>query len=193
MKKLIPAVLAVAILAAGCILPNKYQATVTVDKDACQVDYKGQFLVIAAMDKRVPPEKAKAMAIDFMKRLEADILKQNGTITTKLAEPGVFEATLSYKQPIGTSPTNVLQLFRIKSDEQGKVTIKTLETSEGDKKAFPEAGIESKGELTIKTKGQVVEENAQDKPNWLTKWFSDGYTWKQDLLKSPQASMVIQF
>lgn len=129
----------------------------------------------------------------FEERLEADILKENGTITTKIVEPGVFEASIAFKQAIGKNPARVLELFMIQGDEQGRVTLKTFEATERDRQGLPELGIESKGELTVKTAGQVVEENAQDKPSWLTKWFSNGYTWKQDFLKSPQASMVIQF
>lgn len=193
MKKLIPAVLGVAILAAGCILPNKYQTTITVEKDACQVDYKGHFVVLVAANPEMPAEQKTKLTIDTMKRLEADILKEKGTITTKMTEPGVFEAAISYKQAIGQNPARVLNLFSIQGDGQGKVTVQSFELNAGDRQNFSAQGINGVGELTVKTAGQVLEENAQDKPGWLAKWIGGGYTWKQDLLKSPQASMVIQF
>lgn len=193
MKKTIPALLSLAVLVAACVLPNKYQATATVEKDACQVEYKGQFQVLAAMDKRVPPEQAKKLTIDTMKRLESEIMQQNGTIKTNILGQGVFEATISMKEPITKQPKPILNLFSVQDDGQGKVTIKTLEANEREKKDFPEQGIENKGELTIKTKGKILEENAMEKPTWLTKWFTEGYSWKLDLMKSPPASMVIQF
>ena len=193
MKRCINALLLVAFLAASCVLPNKYEATATVEKDACQVDYKGQFLVLAALNKNVPPEQARAGTIDAMKRFEAELMTQGGTIKTNLIGPGLFEATVAMKQLIEKNPKPVLNLFTIQKDEQGKVTLKTMEANEREKKAFPEAGIEGKGELTVITKGKVLEENAQDKPGWWAKWIPSGYVWKLDYVNGTPATMVIQF
>lgn len=192
MKKLIPALLTLALLAA-CITPDKYKATVTVYKDTCQIEYTGQFQVAVAKDKRLPQDKAQNMTIETMKRFEAEIMTAGGVIKTNVIGPGIFEAGISTKQPITAKPEQALSLFTIQKDEQGKVTLKSLEASERDKKAFNELGIESKGTLTVKTTGQIVEENAQDKPNWLTKWFSEGYSWKLDAVNGTPATMVIQF
>ena len=188
-SKFVWPLLALAVFLASCVMPTNYVAVLTVDRDTCRMEYTGQFQVDEALGGRVSESEAKAATLDAMKQLEGEVLQAGGSVTTSFVRNGFFDAVITLQETLGEAPKTLLYLVTVERDAKDRVTVRSFDASDEDRKDFVRQGLEGKGELRVMTKGTVLESNAQEKPGIVSRH----YGWKLDLMQTGPAAMVIQF
>jgi hypothetical protein len=169
------AVLSSALLLAGCLLPDKYDAEITLAPDGTfDASLKGEGTMVMGYLDYQKPNANKAALDKSMAEFEAEVNKDKGYA---IKHKGNARFDVKY-QDHGKVPQNVaaeifFSFIKIAKTEDGYI-VRSATAPKGDREKLSKAGITSVGTVCIKTDMTVVEHNADSTP-WL---FSKCYKWK---------------
>lgn len=159
------AMLALAVMLAGCYLPDKFRSEVRINRaGAFAVTYEGE-LVYAPLyadilqGKLSPSEEARKLAA-----AERDIKRDSGFTTVTPIEKGRF--TVSYERTGSVGGNGYFTFIRRNADilsikaRDGTIVVKGNALSPADGQRVMELGLALKGEFRVTTDAPVREHNA---------------------------------
>ncbi len=190
------ALAAACVLLSGCLLPDRFDATLTLGADAATLDYRGELVVVSAYADAtsgklsvVEDEKATGEALAAV---AADVHKEGGAMDFGFLGKGRATAVVHWTQPnpaVGAK-TSFVDLVAIRRQDDGALTIVTPGLEKRDRVQLTKMGLgDAAGRLCVKTTGRVVESNAQITPS-----DPDGcYGWTIEVLKDQPVRMLVRF
>ncbi|GAB3123817.1 hypothetical protein [Novispirillum itersonii] len=172
----------VCIFLSGCLLPDRYEAELTVLTDGSYtLTYDGEFIDVmthAEMQKKGLTEKQEAERAEFVSEnfdigVNGEKLKYKG----KARYSADFVDKGDYRR---FNSGSIAQVMKIIDRPDGTVSVRGLKPKDGGK--IPD-GLTSQGDICIITDMEVIEHNANSTPGW----FSKCYRWKKyQLLTDPE-------
>lgn len=168
--------LALVATLAGCLIPEKFAASVNVKPDGSYTyKYDGtatHALAAMAIKKSgaLPSKDEDALRRDAEKASKAE-----GVRKLSYLGGGRYDLSIERNLQIGqrAEPMNVISVAK---DKEGVVTIAPIALKEKDKSGLRELGIKVDGtvEVRLPPNAQVISHNASGTPGM----FSKAYTWK---------------
>ena len=174
------AVLAACSLLAGCLVPEKFTASATVNPDASYV-YRYQGTAVHAMAAMaIKSGKFGAKGDEALKNEAAQANRKDnpdGIRKFDYLGKGRYEVQLEQRRkPDQMSASETLNLVTLTQEKDGSYTLASPELKEKERRELGQIGIKIDGkfEVTLPPKAEVLSHNAAGTPGW----FSKTYTWK---------------
>ncbi len=179
-------------LLTGCLVPDKYQATLEVSNKAYSLEFIGEMriMVLYTDDYKSGSLNLSPHAEPLHKQVVTEfqrVIKErsNARIEVEQKEPVLFRTAFAYTSPYDYPEASGLFNFNI---EDSVLTITSRHISPEDKTLLAKHNIPSQGTLCIKTLGEIIESNAQIHSNA----FNRCNTWTMKNLDEG-IKMVIKF
>ncbi|PWC54525.1 hypothetical protein [Azospirillum sp. TSO22-1] len=181
-------------LLSGCLLPDRFDATLEVGAERATLDYRGELVAMSAhadAAKLTPAEDEKAVR-EALEAVAADVRRDGGTVDYAPLGKGRAKAAVAWTQtlpPVG-GKTTFADLVAIRRQTDGSLEIVTPALKDRDRAQLAKMGLgDAAGRLCVKTAGTVVESNAQTKPNAA----GGCWGWSIAVLKDAPVRMVVRF
>ena len=180
MKRKLPifaTVISCLALLSGCLVPERFSAKVEVEPDASYTfRYAGTAMhaVAAAQLKQTGSLSVKDQN-DL--KAEADKLSKTPDVRRAIYKGnGRYELEIESKKKTG-QPLNMLDLFSVRTDKDGIMTISSVELKDKDKRELEKLGITIDGtmEVRLPKNAEVISHNATSTP---TLGIFGTYSWK---------------
>ena len=178
------AVAGVCVLLSGCLLPDRFDATLSVGAERATLDYAGELVAVSAED-----EAATRKALDAVAE---DVRKDGGTVDYAVLGKGHAKATVHWTQatPAVGAKTSFADLVAIRRQADGALEIVTPALKDRDRAQLIKMGLgEASGRLCVKTAGTVVESNAKTTPDQP----GGCHGWTITVLKDEPVRMLVRF
>ena len=181
-------ILTLLTLLAGCFVPDRYKATLSLSQPAYSFDFIGEMHIMAAYtdtyrkavdDPRILGQKVVA---EFERVIKE---RQQASIETRIVSPTLFQTKFLYVSPY-TQP-EATGMFQMKV-EGDTLTVTSRPLSEKDREMLRLNNITSRGSLCIKAFGTVLESNAQRSANLIDRC----HMWDLNNLDEP-VKLVVKF
>jgi len=188
------ALAAVCALLSGCLLPDRFDATLEVGAERATLDYRGELVAMSAYAdaaKLTPAEDEKAVR-EALDAVAADVRKDGGTVDYAPLGKGRAKAAVTWTQPLPPvgEKTTFADLVAIRRQADGSLEIVTPALKDRDRAQLAKMGLgDAAGRLCVKTAGTVVESNAQTKPETA----GGCWGWSITVLKDAPVRMVVPF
>lgn len=174
----------VCVLLSACLLPDRFDATLSVGAERATLDYAGELVAVSAED-----EAATRKALD---EVAEDVRKDGGTADYAVLGKGRATATVHWTQatpPVGAK-TTFADLVAIRRQPDGALEIVTPALKDRDRAQLTKMGLgEASGRLCVKTAGTVVESNARTAPPQP----GGCHGWTITVLKDEPVRMLVRF
>jgi len=180
-----------ALLLAGCWIPENFEADITVNKDGSySFTYDGTLtfaLALAAAKEGSLSQKDEA---EFEKEAEK-IRKEPGFKKVEYLGKGRYKVLVEKSGKAGERYyflSSEMKIFSIKPQEDGSIVITAAKFSKKDLSELKSIGAKVNGTLTVSVKKgvKVIKHNAQGEPKLLGLF--GGYSWE---IKSAEAEPFI--
>lgn len=172
------------LLAAGCLVPEKFASDATINKNrSYALTFKGTMVYLPyRMDKSKAPGKDSPEGLAArdaaMTDIEKELLTKEGDTFKKVkyVGNGVFDIEYAAAGELTEPyffPSHETQLVRFVPEDDGTITIQ----GSGEEKNWAELkqfGVNVDGKFSLKTDATVVEHNARKTPGL----FSKAYVWE---------------
>ena len=181
-------ILVLSLCLAGCFVPNRYKATLSVSQPAYSFDFIGEMHMMAAYTDtyKKAVDDPRILAQKIVSEFERVIKeRQQASIETRIVSPTVFQTKFLYVSPY-TQP-EATGMFQMKV-EGDTLTVTSRPLTEKDREMLRLNNIESRGTLCIKSFGTVLESNAQRAANLVDRC----NVWNLDSLDEP-VKLVVRF
>jgi hypothetical protein len=188
------ALAAVCALLSGCLLPDRFDATLDVGAERATLDYRGELVVMSAYadSAKLTPAQDESAVREALDAVAADVRKDGGTVEYAPLGKGRARAAVLWTQaapPVGEK-TSFADLVAIRRQGDGALEIVTPALKDRDRAQLAKMGLgDAAGRLCVKTAGTVVESNAQAKPD------APGgcHGWSITVLKDEPVRMLVRF
>lgn len=174
------AVFAACSLLAGCLVPEKFTASVQVNPDASYL-YRYQGTAVHAM-------AAMAIKSGRFGAKDDEVLKKEAAQANRKDNPdgvrkfdylgkGRYEVQLEQlRKPGQVRASETLDLVKLTKEKDDSYTLASPELKEKERRELGQLGIKIDGKLEVilPPKAEVISHNATGTPGW----FSKTYTWK---------------
>lgn len=175
-----------SLLLGGCLVPDKYQATLSLSNHAYSFDYIGEMHMMTAYSREFAAKDPKELARKVVAEFERVIRERpQGVIETRLLSPKVFQTKFLYVSPYALPEAS--GLFRI-TVEGNILTVTSRPISAQERETLRLNAISSRGKLCIKAFGTVLASNAHRAATMLDRC----NIWELDNLDEP-VRLVVQF
>ncbi|HYG87459.1 MAG TPA: hypothetical protein VD978_14465 [Azospirillum sp.] len=183
-------------LLSGCLLPDRFDATLTLGADSATLNYRGELVAVSAYAdatsgklSAVEDEKVTREALDAV---ASDVRKDEGTMEAAFLGKGRATASVHWTQPnpaVGAK-TSFADLVAIRRQGDGALEVVTPALKDRDRAQLTRMGLGgASGRLCIKTTGSVVESNAQATPAEP----GGCHGWTIEVLKDQPVRMLVRF
>ena len=184
------------VLLSGCLLPDRFDATLTLATDRATLDYDGELVATAVFidataGKLTPDETEKATREALAPAVE-DVRRDSGTLDLTLLGEGRARAKVHWTQPTPAAgaKTTFADLVAIRRQGDGTLEIASPELKERDRTQLARMGLGgASGRLCIRTSGQVVDSNATTRPAEP----GGCHVWTVTVLKDAPIRMLVRF
>ena len=182
-------VLTACCLLAGCLVPDRYKATLSLSNNAYSLDFIGEMHIMAAYTDLFnkgghnDPEQVAAQVVREFERVIRE--RQQASVETRLVSPRLFQASFLYVSPYSQPEATGMFQMQVSGDT---LTLTSRPLSAKDKEVIRLNNITSRGQLCIKAFGTVLESNAQRSATLLDRC----NVWDLDGLDEP-VRMVVKF
>jgi hypothetical protein len=179
-----PALALVCVLLSGCLLPDRFDATLSVGAESATLDYAGELVAVSAED-----EATTRKALD---EVAEDVRKDGGTVEYAVLAKGRARATVHWTQatPAVGAKTSFADLVAIRRQADGALEIVTPALKDRDRAQLTKMGLgDAAGRLCVKTAGMVVESNARTAPDQP----GGCHGWTITVLKDEPVRMLVRF
>lgn len=179
---------ALCVFLAGCLVPDRYTATLTLTNYGYTIDFIGEMHIVPAYTKQfhepgeTPPQFARRVLAELTHAIKA---RARSKIESRIASDTVLQISFEYASPY--SQPEAAGLFQMQA-EGNTVTLTSRPLSLKEKEMLRLYNIPSRGKLCVKAFGQVLTSNAQQGANM----FSRCNTWELHNLDE-QVQMVVKF
>lgn len=180
MKKSLPvfvAVIACAALLSGCLVPERFAAKIEVEPDASYTfRYAGTAIHVLAAAQLKQTGSLSEKDQNGLKA-EADKLSKNPDIRRAIyTGNGRYELEIESKKKTG-QPLQMLDIFSVRTDKEGVMTISSSELKDKDKRELEKLGITIDGtmEVRLPKNAEVISHNATSTPTF---GMFGAYSWK---------------
>lgn len=180
--------LGVCLFLSGCLLPDRYEADLTVLANGTYtLTYEGEFVDVMAyaeQQKKGMTEKQEKERAEFViKNFDVGTHGEKLTYKGKARYAAEFTDQGDYRR---FNSSGLGQVMKIVARPDGTVVVRGLKPKRGE--TLPD-GLTSQGDLCIITDMEVTEHNASSTPGW----FSKCYRWKKhQLLTDPELSITLR-
>lgn len=178
------ALASLCVLLSGCLLPDRFDATLSVGAERATLDYAGELVAVSAED-----EAATRKALD---EVAEDARKDGGTVEYAVLGKGRAKASVHWTQatPAVGAKTSFADLVAIRRQADGALEIVTPALKDRDRAQLTKMGLgDAAGRLCVKTAGTVVESNARTKPDQP----GGCHGWTITVLKDEPVRMLVRF
>ncbi len=186
--------LVMSLTLASCLFPEAFKASVTINKNGSfSFAYDGILTFVISRAEKVQQGKLSPRTEKGLKELEQKFAKDEGFKQVKYLGDSRFRVSYRKEGKLDKPFYFVgkdVQLFSIQPKSGGLVEIKGISLSKKDIGQLKALNLEIDGELTIKTDGEVVEQNATSTPSLFG--LLGGYQWKITSLEDAQPRMLIK-
>ena len=173
---------------AGCFVPNKYRATLSVSQPAYSFEFIGEMHIMAAYTDtyKKSVDDPRMLAHKVVNEFERVIKeRQQASVETKLVSPTLFQTKFLYVSPYTLPEATGMFKMKVEGDT---LTVTSRPLSEKDREMLRLNNIESRGQLCIKSFGTVLESNAHRGATLLDRC----NIWNLDNLDEP-VRLVVRF
>jgi hypothetical protein len=178
----------------SCVFPEKFDATITIDKDGrFSLSYEGILTFLLARMAIIENGKLSQQDEKEIKELEKSFLQDPNCKKSRYIGNGQFDIVYERKGLISEpiyfidSDTKIVTIRLIKHNV---VEIKGMKVSQNDLNELKQLKMSLDGHLRIKTNGTVLKENAKGKP--LLGGLFGTYHWEIKSVEEPTPYMLIQ-
>ncbi len=172
------ACLTTALLISGCLVPEKFTATVSVHQDA-SYDYRYAGTVINAFGaSEIKKTGALSPKSDAGLKAEADKMKSIPDVrSASYLGSSRYQLLMEGKKKAGET-LKLLDILTVTQDKDGVITISSPEYKDKNLQGLAELGIKIDGTLEIKLprNAEVLSQNATSTPIFFG--LIGGYSWK---------------
>lgn len=155
-----------AITIAGCLVPEKFVASIDVKPDlAYTFQYSGTVLNILASAQLKKTGKLTSREDSDLRAEEANLKKDPEVTEAKYLDGGRYKIAMQATRKAG-QPMQALNTFSVIPGKDGVLEITSAKLTEKDKKGLNEAGlaIDGKFEVSVPRNAEVIEHNADSTP-----------------------------
>ncbi|KAA0580312.1 hypothetical protein FZ983_12040 [Azospirillum sp. B21] len=161
---------AAAVLAlSGCLLPNDYSATVTLDSARTwTATFDGKATHLLAYQQYVQYPQLAAKSDEEMERNVRELHKVRGVKSAKHLGKGVLALSLEDRGTVapGASAGLPLDFLRVASGADGReITLSSKEIPDREIRQVKGAGLTSVGDVCVRTPLRVIDHNADETPS----------------------------
>ncbi len=178
-RPLIAACLSVAVLASGCLVPEKFDAKADFQADGSYAfTYVGTVvhgmaaMQVAQSGKKMSPQDEKLF------QQEAVVLRKKPDVRdVQYKGDGRYQLSLESKRKKG-EPLNAFDIFKVRTDKDGVTTVSSADITPRAKAELAQLGIKIDGtfELSLPKSAEVITHNASATPKFFG--MIGGYSWK---------------
>lgn len=185
---------AVCALLSGCLLPDRFDATLDVGAGHATLDYRGELVAMSAYadSAKLTPAQDEQAVREALDAVAADVRASGGTVEYVPLGKGRARAAVTWTQaapPVG-GKTTFADLVAIRRQNDGTLEIVTPALKERDRGQLARMGLgDAAGRLCVKTTGSVVESNAQTRPETP----GGCHGWSITVLKDEPVRMLVRF
>lgn len=178
MKKIIQFItcLAIAIALTGCLIPEKFTASVLMKPDGSYTyKYDGTAIHILAAAAIQKQGSLTAKDEATLKQQAEKASKENGVHKINYLGSGKYDISIEREMQIGQH-AEVLNVISVTKNKDGIFTIASNEIKQQDKDKLNQLGININGtaEVRLPSNAKVISHNATGTPGL----FNKAYTWK---------------
>ena len=181
--------LLLCLLAAGCLVPDKYHAVLSVSNPGYSLEYIGEMHMVAAYSETYrrsidndPKKLARTVMSEFARVIKE---RPQGQVEIQPASDNTFRTKFSYVSPYNLPEASGMFKLSVDGDT---LTVVSRPLSAKDKEFLRLNDITSKGKLCIKAFGTVLETNAQRTATMLNRCNE----WDLENLETP-VKLVVKF
>ncbi len=172
----------------GCLVPNNYSATLYVSNYSYSFEFIGEMYMMlmysdAMYEQSLDPKLIPQQIMSEFKRVITE--RKHTRMEMKRSGESTFQTAFAYSSPYIYPEASGLFNFKV---EGKRLTITSRYMSPEDKALVAKNTIPSRGTVTIKAYGNIIESNAHE-PATAIKQYS---TWRMKDLHEP-IKMVIEF
>lgn len=186
-------VLLLPLMLSSCLFPEEFQSKVEINKNGTfTFEYDGVLTFVLGKAEEVKKGKLSPNANKEIEKLESKLRKDEGF--KKVEYLGHSKFRVYYEKEGALSAPfyfvgESVRLFSITQKEKGLIELQGTKLSEKDIRQLEPLGLKIDGELTVKTDGEVVEQNANSSPSLFG--LMGGYEWKITSIHEPRPRILI--
>jgi hypothetical protein len=175
-KHTLPAILIVTSALTGCLVPEKFAASITIKPDG-SYNYKYDGTVKNVLAVQAIKAKGSLSSKDEA-QLKADVekgAKSKGIKKLNYLGEGRYELIMDQELALGQQ-TEIMPVVTVKKAKDDVITIAATELKQKDREAMDQMGIKIEGmvEVRLPSNAQVITHNASGTPGL----FNKAYAWK---------------
>lgn len=189
-----PALVLAGALLSGCLLPDRFEATLDLGPQRATLDYRGELVVMPAYADAAKLSAAddEKMVREALDAVAADVRHDGGSVDYAPLGKGRVKAVVVWTQalPPVEGKTTFADLVAIRRHADGALEIVTPALTDRDRTQLTKMGLgDAAGRLCVTTTGTVVESNAPAKPEAA----GGCHGWSIAVLKDAPVRMVVRF
>jgi len=178
----------------ACLFPQAFKASVNINNNGSfTFAYDGILTFVISRAEKVQSGKLSPRTEKGLKELGQKLAEDPAFKKVEYQGDSNFLVSYSKKGALDKPFYFVgkdIRLFSILPKPGGLVEIKGIKLSKKDISKLEALNLKLDGELTIKTDGEVIEQNATSTPSLFGMW--GGYQWKITSLEDAQPKMLIK-
>ncbi len=175
-KRILLATLAATSILTGCLVPEKFTASVTMKPDGSynyKYDGTAKNVLVMQAIKEKKPLSSKDEA--YLKAEVEHKAKGKGVKKLNYLGEGRYELTVDQELALGQQ-AELMPVIAVSKAKDDVITIASMELKPKDREAYKQIGIQMDGtvEVRLPSNAQIITHNASGTP-WF---FNKAYSWK---------------
>jgi len=166
----------VTILLSGCLVPEKFDTSVTVKPDGGYTFKYTGTAVNAAIASSIKEGRQLSKSDEAKLKRDAEQSRSlPGVQSISYKGNGRYEMRLQQDMKPGEQITTALKIFRVTKDSEGVLSVSGIVPSASDRNQLRSIGvkIDGKAEVFLPANAKVIDHNAKSTPGF----FSKSYRW----------------